>query len=129
MRVLLQVTTLLLALTAVAACGDDEPAAEDETAAVDTSLPGDPEAGAEVYQRVCVACHAADGKGNGGMTGANFIDDETRLAKGNEELLTSIRDGRLNATPPMPAQGGILSEQEMRDALAYVRHEFGGTEE
>ncbi len=30
------------------------------------------------------------------------------------------------ATPPMPAQGGILSEQEIKDALSYVRREFGG---
>ena len=129
MRVLLSVTIMVFATTALAACGDDEPGAGTESAAVDTSLPGDPEAGAQVYQRVCVACHAADGRGNGGLTGGNFVDDETRLAKGNEELLASIRDGILDATPPMPAQGAALSDQEMRDALAYIRHEFGGTTE
>ncbi|HHH27065.1 MAG TPA: cytochrome c [Polyangiaceae bacterium] len=99
------------------------------TAAVDTSLPGDPNAGEAIYGRICVACHAADGRGNGGMTGADFVGDETRLSKSNEQLLTSIRDGVNTGSTPMPAQGGVLSEEEMRDVLSYIRREFGGTTE
>lgn len=90
----------------------------------DHSLPGDPEAGADVYARVCAACHGQDGKGNGGITGADFVNDDSRLSKPNEELLASIKDG-VDANPPMPPQDGILSDEEMKDALAYIRTEFG----
>ncbi|MDH5490405.1 MAG: cytochrome c [Myxococcales bacterium] len=86
---------------------------------------GDAEAGAAIYARTCLACHAADGKGNGGMTGANFVEDTSRLAKTDEQLLTSIRDGILTASPPMPPQGTILSEDDMKNVLAYIRREFG----
>jgi len=109
--------------------GCDDDAAAEETPGGDQGLPGDPEAGAAVYQRICVACHAADGKGNGGITGANFVDDQTRLTKTNGQLLTSIREGVSTGPQPMPAQGAVLSEQEMRDALSYIRREFGGTQE
>ena len=98
--------------------------ASNAVAAGDHSLPGDPEAGAEVYGRICVACHGADGTGNGGITGADFVHDESRLSKSNEELLTSIENGIPN-NPPMPPQGDNLSEQERKDALSYIRREFG----
>ncbi len=137
-------TTLIIAtlVSFLSACGDDSSGEETATtsaasssangataAAVDTSLPGDPEAGAAVYNRICVACHARDGRGTGGLTGANFVDDTTRLSKGNDELLTSIREGRPNASPAMPPQGQALTDQEMRDVLAYIRYTFGGTRE
>lgn len=121
-----------LATGLLSACGDDsadEQGGEEAAAEVDTSLPGDPEAGAEVYNRVCIACHAADGKGNGGLTGANFVDDKSRLAKGNDELIHSITEGRLDANPPMPPQGQALSQTEIKNALSYVRYTFGGTRE
>ena len=95
-------------------------------AEVDRSLPGDPEAGAAVYARICIACHAADGRGNGGLTGADFIGDPSRLAKSNADLIRSITHGVLDKSPPMPAQGQVLSEQEIKDVLSYVRREFGG---
>lgn len=92
----------------------------------DHSLPGDPVAGATVYTTTCIPCHGADGRGNGGMTGADFIDDHSRLAKNNETLLHSITEGIPN-TPPMPSHRAILTEVQIRDALSYVRVHFGGT--
>lgn len=91
------------------------------------SLPGDPVAGAAIYARVCVACHAADGRGNGGLTGGNF-SEPARLAKTNTLLLSEIRDGLNRGPVAMPAQRGALSDQEMKDALAYIRKTFGGTQ-
>lgn len=110
------------------ACGGEE---EGETSGEtgDHSLPGDPVAGAEVYAANCVACHDAHGTGNGGLTGANFVGDPTRLAKTNEQLLTSIRDGVTTGATPMPAHAELLTDEQMHDALAYIRHEFGGTQE
>ena len=90
----------------------------------DHSLPGDPVAGETVYRANCLACHAANGRGNGGITGADFIGDRRRLARNNEVLLRSIREG-INNSPAMPAHADLLSDQEMRDALSYVRQTFG----
>jgi len=129
------VFALLLGVVALTGCkGEEEESAatteapaESPAPEVDRSLPGDPEAGALVYNRICVACHGADGRGNGGVTGADFVGDPSRLAKGNDVLIHSITVGILDKNPPMPAQGQALSEQEIRDALSYVRQTFGGT--
>lgn len=128
---------VLCAVVFLGACGGEEtpstppgtPTVDPSDTEGDHSLPGDPVAGAEVYGRICVACHAADGRGNGGLTGANFIDDETRLAKNNDRLLTSIRDGVTTGPTPMPGHRDLLTDVEMRNALSYIRHEFGGTQE
>jgi len=90
----------------------------------DHSLPGDPIAGEAVYRERCLACHDAHGTGNGGMTGADFVHDRRRLAKNNETLLHSIREG-VQASPAMPPHRDILTDQQMRDALSYVRQTFG----
>jgi len=123
--------SLALGLAVVAVgCDDDESGGgESAGSAADTSFPGDPAAGEAVYQRVCIACHAADGRGNGGVTGGDFIGDPSRLAKDNDLLIAHIRDGVLDKSPPMPPQGGVVSEQEIKDALSYIRREFGGTQE
>ncbi len=92
---------------------------------VDTSLPGDPVAGAKIYARICLACHGANGRGNGGMTAADFIKDTSRLAKDNKVLLNSIANGIKNGMRVMPAQKGVLSKKEMKDALSYIRKTFG----
>ncbi len=90
----------------------------------DHTLPGDPIAGATVYRAHCIACHGADGHGNGGLTGADFVRDHRRLAKNNDALLRSIRDGIPN-TPAMPSHATILTETERSDALSYIRATFG----
>lgn len=94
----------------------------------DHSLPGDPVAGAAIYARICIACHAADGRGNGGLTGANFVNDRTRLTKNNNALLRSIRNGVNRGPVAMPSQRGALSDQDMKNALSYIRKTFGGTQ-
>jgi mono/diheme cytochrome c family protein len=53
--------------------------------------------------------------------GADFVNDKTRLAKPDAELINDIRNGEGR----MPAWRGILTDQEIRDVLAYIRHEFG----
>jgi len=96
-----------------------------ETAAVKHPLPGDPIAGEAVYKKICTACHQPDGSGMNGMLAADFVKDKTRLAKSNEELLTSIRDGVVKDGKVMPPQKGLLTDQEMKDALSYIRKNFG----
>lgn len=130
-----RIVILCVGMAVVGGCGNSGGEAGGEAtgggggADAEHSLPGDPVAGALVYSRICVACHSADGRGNGGMTGANFAGDPTRLAKTNTALLTSIRDGVTTGPSPMPAQRGTLSEQEMKDALSYIRKTFGHTQQ
>jgi len=130
-------TLALTACTLLIGCGDSKseaPFTPDEAGAspstdvavvVSHPLPGDPEAGKAVYMRICVACHQPDGSGMNGMLAANFVTDKTRLAKSNELLLTSIREGVTKDNKVMPPQKGILSDQEMKDALSYIRKTFG----
>jgi len=87
--------------------------------------PGDATAGEAVYTDNCVACHQADGTGMGGMLAADFTKEKERLAKSDEELMKSIRDGVVGKKGTMPPWGELLSEQERADALAYIRKTFG----
>lgn len=88
---------------------------------------GDPARGAKIYGTYCVGCHGEDGRANGGKTAANFVDDKTRLAKTDLELLTSISEGKTGAIGVMPPWKGALSPQQRADALAYLRATFGAS--
>ncbi len=114
--------------TATAAGMDAAGAAGAETAAavgdIDTSMPGDPAAGEVVYSRVCFACHGTDGRGNGGI-GGDFVGDPERLQQDNAVMIATITYGSDNEGRIMPAQGSVLSEQEIKDVLSYIRREFG----
>lgn len=89
----------------------------------DTSLPGDPVAGAPIYARVCLACHGSDGRGNGGI-GGDFAQPE-RLQQDNAVLINTITNGSNVNGRVMPPQSAVLSEQEIKDVLSYIRQEFG----
>lgn len=77
--------------------------------------------GAEVYNKVCTACHAA------GTLGAPKVGDkaqwETRLAQGLDTLVTHSVSG-LRA---MPAKGGdpSLTEANLKDAIGYMLDQTG----
>ena len=76
--------------------------------------------GERIYIMYCTSCHGYDGTGLGGM-GADFVNDKTRLTKPDAELINDIRNGEGR----MPAWRGILTDQEIRDVLAYIRLSFG----
>jgi mono/diheme cytochrome c family protein len=81
-------------------------------------------AGEKTYRLYCVACHQPDGRGlpvPGGA--ANFVDDKTRLAKSDTQLLDVITNG--NEAKAMPAFGAILNVGQRRAVLAYIRATFG----
>jgi mono/diheme cytochrome c family protein len=80
--------------------------------------------GRAIYEKHCLICHGSRGKGDG-PTGKVLIPPATDLTsaaskkKSDADLLKIIRDGK----PPtaMPAWKGQLSEQDIRDVLAYIR--------
>lgn len=84
---------------------------------------GDPAKGKAVYQQRCLPCHGPQGKGDG-PTGkvlvppaADFTSAASRK-KSEADLLKIIENGK----PPtaMIAWKGQLSEQDIRNVLAYV---------
>lgn len=126
----------------LASCGSDEddssgndgadkgpgPSAEElAAAAAKHPLPGDPVAGEEVYKRICVACHQLDGSGLNGMLAADFVKDKSRLAKPNDVLINSIREGIVADGKVMPPMKDALSDEEIKNAISYIRKTFGGS--
>ncbi|MBL9212594.1 MAG: c-type cytochrome [Opitutaceae bacterium] len=79
-------------------------------------------AGERVYRFYCVACHQPDGRGVAGGA-ANFVDDRSRLAKSDTQLLEAITNGV--EAKGMPAFGAIINPLQRRAVLAYLRAKFG----
>lgn len=103
--------------------GEKTPTAKDEAAVNTQSAAALVAAGEKVYRLYCVPCHQPDGRGIPGGA-ANFVDDKTRLAKADAELLKVIAAGV--DTKGMPPFESVLSAGQRRAALAYIRAAFGG---
>jgi len=84
-------------------------------------LAADAAAGKAVFDKSCVGCHGADGKGNPGMAkvlgekGLNLTTKEVK-SQSDDQLLKVIAEGR----GKMPAQSK-LSKDDQKAALSYVR--------
>jgi cytochrome c oxidase cbb3-type subunit 3 len=84
-------------------------------------LAADAAAGKAVYEKSCVGCHGADGKGNPGMAkvlgekGLNLTSKDA-TSKSDDQLLKVIAEGQ----GKMPAQSK-LSKDEQKAVLGYVR--------
>ena len=79
-------------------------------------------AGKRIYGEVCQSCHGLDGKGSGVMQFRPPAADLTSphvQAKLDSGLYTSIHEDRANTA--MGAWKHALSDQEIRDVIAYVR--------
>lgn len=86
------------------------------------------EAGEKVYAQTCIACHGANGKG--AIPGvSDFTKADGPLAKSDETLTASIRDGLVTPGKPlsMPPKGGnpSLSDEDIQAVLEYLRSSFG----
>ena|SRR2546425_8894932 len=83
---------------------------------------GEAKIGKATYDKLCVSCHGADGKGNPAMAkalgekGLNLTSKETAKLS-DDDALKVITEGR----GKMPAAGKGLSKQEQKDLLGYVR--------
>jgi mono/diheme cytochrome c family protein len=92
--------------------------------AVAQDFPPDTTRGRAVYERHCLACHGAGGRGDGPdaavlrVPPANF-HRFTSILKSDEELLRTIEHGVVFS--PMHSWQGRLTETERQDALAYIR--------
>lgn len=81
--------------------------------------------GEATYRRYCIACHGADGRGNGGVTGADFVAGSALIgAKSDAELESAVREGKRGERAVMPAHKPVLSDPQIAEAVAYVRKRF-----
>ncbi len=87
-------------------------------------LAGDPERGKATYEKLCLACHGETGRGDGPFgrhlfpPAADYGSPEVKT-KSDMELFKAIRDGVPGTA--MQSFRRHLSNQQMRDVLAYVR--------
>lgn len=135
----LSLTALMIAATSAFAA-EGKVIAKKVTTAGDNATPhykptGKPVSAARgegIFVDHCAICHGLRGKGDGPRSaffqpGVQYIPDLTNadFLKGrDEQLLTSIREGQNRLPEPayvMPQFKYILSEEEIRSALAYVK--------
>lgn len=127
-----RVLYLLAALTAFAVCVDPF-AGLAVTAATSANAPwpaGDSAHGKAIYEKYCHFCHGPKGHGDGPIGIAitpkpvDFTTDK-RMLKTDKQLFSSISNGirreKGGKEMAMPRWKDILSENDIRDVLAYVR--------
>jgi mono/diheme cytochrome c family protein len=77
-------------------------------------------AGRRIYERRCASCHNANGDGRTIVAGhfpyANLIDGRWRSDGTAADIESQIRHGR----DPMPKFQGKLTDEEIRQTVAYV---------
>ncbi len=91
------------------------------------SAKGNVAAGKAVYQRLCASCHGASGKGDGPV-GRSLtpkpIDFTVHSRHHDDEyFFKAIQEGgpAVGKSPVMPAWGGVLKDEEIRDVISYIR--------
>ncbi|HTQ79104.1 MAG TPA: cytochrome c [Thermoanaerobaculia bacterium] len=124
-RQALPLYTLALSLVLVGAAGR---AVSVPPAPAGWALKGNAERGKTVFASRCTVCHGEKGNGKGLLKGSNppptDFTDRAKMAKHTDwEIYLVIRDGGQVAglSPSMAGWGPMLTDQEVRDAAAYVR--------
>ncbi len=85
---------------------------------------GAPEAGKLIYEQRCAVCHGSQGRGDGpeapflSPRPGSLISAGTSV-KSDVDLLAVIANGKPRTA--MPAWKDLLTEEQRRDVLAYIR--------
>ncbi|MEQ9618532.1 MAG: cytochrome c [Deltaproteobacteria bacterium] len=93
---------------------------------------GDAAKGKEVFTNTCASCHGPEGKGDGVAAAAldpkprDLSDSAYVSTLSNEHLYKVISEGgaSVGLSPMMAAWGGVLSEQDINDVIAYIRQDI-----
>jgi mono/diheme cytochrome c family protein len=86
---------------------------------------GDPQRGGQLFAENCAVCHGVDGQGRVGASLESFPGIDPGAA-----IETTVTNGIPGSVMPAwgQANGGPLSEQDIRDIAAYIVTAFEGTE-
>lgn len=84
------------------------------------------------YNNICASCHGSEGKGDGVAAAAldpkprNLNDAAYVSTLSNEHLYKVISEGgaAVGLSPMMAAWGGVLSEQQIWDVIAYIHQDI-----
>jgi mono/diheme cytochrome c family protein len=84
--------------------------------------------GAGAYLDNCASCHGVDGKGLSGKV-PSLSGDGAVIAQGAENVIDVVLGGlpASHGFAPMPAVGVGMNDQQIADAVNYVRNNFGNT--
>ena len=93
---------------------------------------GDAAEGKTQYNNICASCHGAEGKGDG--IAAAALDPKPRdlsdaayvSTLSPDHLYKVISEGgaSVGLSPMMAAWGGVLSEQQIWDVIAYIHQDM-----
>ncbi len=75
--------------------------------------------GVDIYKAKCLICHAVDGSGNmpaGKATKTPSFNSAEMLKMSDADFLADTRNGK----GKMPAYSGKLSDQEIKNVVAYI---------
>ena len=73
--------------------------------------------GAELFAKLCSACHGTAGNGRGSRSGPSLQRPELTYGSTSATIATSIRDGRPGG---MPAFGHVFSPRQIEALTSYV---------
>jgi mono/diheme cytochrome c family protein len=83
------------------------------------------EAGRQIYQTLCSACHQPDGRGREQLA-PPLVGSELALAPA-EIPVRIVLNGKEGPTGLMPPLGASLTDEQIAAALTYIRREWGHT--
>lgn len=88
---------------------------------------GDPNRGKKIFDThpvaACIRCHVVDGKGGPigpALDGIAGRKSEEYILEGLIDPQATIAEGYIAEVSPMPPMGVLLTEQELRDVMAYL---------
>jgi mono/diheme cytochrome c family protein len=93
-----------------------EPRRAPEARLPDTLDGGDVDAGRAVYVVACVGCHDTDGSGRR----ARARQPTVRDLRGLDGDPARVAEAVVHGAGPMPAFGGLLADDEVRDLVAFL---------
>ena len=94
----------------------------------DAAFTGSDSVGRQAYLNNCASCHQLDGKGIPGAV-ASLVGDGSVLAGGPQDVIRVVLGGieAKGEAAPMPAVGAGMADQDIADAVNYVRQAWGNT--
>jgi len=83
------------------------------------------DAGRDVYQNLCQACHQADGRGQDRLA-PTLLGSRLALGPGDvpARILLHGKEGSVGLMPPV---GSVLTDEQIASVLTYIRREWGHT--